>query len=79
MWNGGHDYVNLPPGAGDLVADPISSTARPATTAWPPASPAIDAGHRDHAPLETDLDGAPRVQDGRGGGTAVVDIGAYEY
>jgi hypothetical protein len=79
MWNGGHDYVNVPPGTGDLVADPLFVDRAAGNYRLAAASPAIDAGHGDHAPLATDLDGAPRVQDGHGSGTAVVDIGAYEY
>jgi hypothetical protein len=79
MWNGGHDYVNLPPGTGDLVTDPLFVDRAAGNYRLAAASPAIDAGHGDHAPLATDLDGAPRVQDGHGSGTAAVDIGAYEY
>jgi hypothetical protein len=79
MWNGAYDYIHLGAGPGDFHADPrfvdrISGNYRLA-----PDSPAIDSGNGEHAPLETDLDGAPRVQDGHGTGTAAVDIGAYEY
>ena len=43
------------------------------------SSPAIDAGDGSDSLLPTtDLDGAPRVQDGNGDGSAVVDIGAFE-
>jgi hypothetical protein len=43
-------------------------------------SPCIDAGDPAFAALpgETDLDGNPRVCDGNGDGTAIVDMGAYE-
>jgi hypothetical protein len=44
-------------------------------------SAAIDNGDPDSglSPPETDLDGNPRVVDGDLDGTAVVDIGAYEF
>jgi predicted outer membrane repeat protein len=44
-------------------------------------SPAIDSGDASLVGAElpeTDLDGNPRVQDGDGDGTAVLDMGAYE-
>jgi hypothetical protein len=43
-------------------------------------SPAIDAGS-NAAPhlLKTDLSGDPRIINGNGGPTAIVDIGAYEF
>jgi predicted outer membrane repeat protein len=42
-------------------------------------SPAIDTGTNSAISLPTDLDGHPRVVDGDGDGTAIVDMGAYEY
>jgi parallel beta-helix repeat protein len=44
-------------------------------------SPCIDTGDPNYMaePNETDLDGNPRVFDGNRDGTAVVDMGAYEY
>jgi hypothetical protein len=44
-------------------------------------SPCIDAGDPNYIsePNETDLDGRPRVLDGNEDGTAVIDMGAYEY
>ncbi len=44
-------------------------------------SPCIDTGDPNFVPgpNETDLDGMPRVLDGNADGTAVVDMGAYEY
>ncbi|MHC4500691.1 MAG: choice-of-anchor Q domain-containing protein, partial [Planctomycetota bacterium] len=46
-----------------------------------PGSPCIDAGDPNYVaePNETDLDGKPRVLDGDGDGTSVVDMGAYEH
>jgi YD repeat-containing protein len=44
-----------------------------------PTSPLVDAGANDAPALPaTDLDGAPRVVDGDGNGTAIVDLGAFE-
>jgi predicted outer membrane repeat protein len=42
-------------------------------------SPAIDTGTDSAISLPTDLDGNPRRVDGDGDGTAIVDMGAYEY
>jgi hypothetical protein len=41
-------------------------------------SPAIDSGTNDRAP-NYDLDQNPRPVDGNGDGTAITDMGAYEY
>ncbi len=79
MWNGAYDYVHLSAGPGDFHADPLIVDRASGNYRLAPGSPAIDSGRSDHVLLETDLDGAPRVQDGRGTGTPVVDIGAYEY
>jgi len=45
------------------------------------SSPCIDAGDPNFVPTpgETDLDGNQRVWDGNGDGTAIVDMGAYEF
>jgi len=45
------------------------------------ASPCIDAGDNSLVPggVDKDLDGNQRIVDGDNNGTAVVDIGAYEY
>ncbi len=43
-------------------------------------SPAIDAGDNIAVgDIRTDLDGNPRIVDAYGDGTAIVDIGAYEF
>ena len=60
--------------------DPQFTRERPRTAyRLTPASPAIDAGAP--APLAggTDAAGRPRVVDGNGDGTAVIDLGAYEF
>jgi hypothetical protein len=46
-----------------------------------PTSPCIDAGDPNYIPEpnETDLDGNPRMIDGDEDGTAVIDMGAYEF
>lgn len=44
-----------------------------------PTSPVIEQGsNTDAAPLGTDGDGAPRIQDGNGDGTSLVDMGEFE-
>lgn len=44
-----------------------------------PGSPAIDAGTNDAAQGANDFEGDPRIWDGNGDGTSVVDRGADEY
>jgi len=79
MYNGSSNYVGLPPGATDVVADPLFVDRSHGNYRLQSSSPAIDAGNGAYAATTTDLDGAPRVQDGNADGTAVVDIGVYEY
>jgi hypothetical protein len=43
-----------------------------------PGSPCLDVGDNTAVATGTDLDGRPRIADGNGDGTAVVDLGAYE-
>ncbi len=44
-----------------------------------PESPCIDAGSNVSALIEFDLDGIPRILDGDANGTAIVDMGCYEF
>lgn len=84
------DYSDFPtPVAttGGCAAPPVAhNTSSPADFAsggfepkWD--SPLVDSGdpHAAFLPGPTDLDGNPRVIDGNGDGTAVLDIGAFEY
>ena len=57
---------------------PLGDNGGPTQTmALLPGSPAIDAGDNSWA-SQTDQRGLPRITDGNGDGTAVVDIGAFE-
>lgn len=80
----GSSYANScfdPNGAnGNLAADPKLSGPAFGFFGLTPGSPAIDAGDSGAAALPaTDLAGAARVIAGLPQGTALVDLGAYEY
>ena len=79
MYNGTANYVGLPAGATDILANPLFVDRANGNYRLQSASPAIDAGNPAYVETTTDLDGAPRVQDGNADGTPVVDIGAYEF
>jgi parallel beta-helix repeat protein len=66
------------PGKGNIDADPLFVGAGDYHLA--PGSPCIDAGTNSPAGglPSTDLDGDPRIVDGNGNGTKIVDMGAYE-
>ncbi len=79
LWNGSANYVNQAPGTGDVVADPLFVDRASGNYRLAAASPYVDAGGNADAPQPWDLDGAPRIQDGKATGLAVVDIGAFEF
>jgi hypothetical protein len=79
MFNGGANYINLPTGSTDLVADPLFVDRAGGNYGLQAASPMVEQGDMAYVATSTDLDGAPRVQDADYDGAAIVDIGAYEF
>jgi len=79
MHNGASNYVGLPAGPTDIVADPLFVDRPGGDYRLTSPSPMVDQGNPAHVATVTDLDGAPRVQDADYDGSAVVDVGAYEY
>lgn len=65
-------------GAGNLLADPGFVNSAAADYRLRPDSPLVDRGFPGEGST-TDVDGQPRPADGNGDGTAVRDIGAFEY
>ncbi len=76
LGNGGHNLLDADP----LFREPIDPADAPTSAGnlrlELGCSPAIDAGDDRAASGPLDLDGAPRIQGGAGGGG--VDLGAYE-
>jgi Carboxypeptidase regulatory-like domain len=70
-WN----YID---GGSNIKADPLFADALSGDFHLTHASPCIDAGTNEGAPL-SDLEGHARPIDGNGDGVAVTDMGAYEY
>ena len=72
--------INALASGGNISADPQFARERPRTAYRLTAgSPAIDAGAPTSVPGSTDAAGRPRVVDGNGDGSAVIDLGAYEF
>lgn len=67
-------------GTGSITADPLFVNPAAGDYRLLPRSPCIDAGNNALVPVDvtTDLAGNPRIADGDGDGSAVVDMGAYE-
>ncbi len=63
----------------DLYQDPLFNDIANNDFTIKPGSPCIDAGSNIFADFSTDFAGNVRIVDGLGSGTAIVDIGAFEY
>jgi hypothetical protein len=70
----------VPPGTGNICADPKLLNASHGDVHETAASPTIDRGLNSEVPagLTTDVYGAARITDGLGTGHAIVDMGAAE-
>jgi len=76
--NTSYNYSGLSPGMGDISLDPMFLNRGGGDYHLLSGSPCIDTGTNTGEP-DADLDGAIRPQDGNGDGTAMCEIGAYEY
>jgi Right handed beta helix region len=73
-WAEPHGKWGVDPMFTSATGGPEPGNYRPA-----PGSPLIDAGSNSFNDSKEDLDSRPRVFDGDGDGTALVDIGPYEF
>lgn len=69
----------LPPGDGNITNDPQFVDAAASNFHLQDTSPCIDAGSNALMASAADLDGIPRPLDGNANGSAIVDMGCYEY
>ena len=77
---GENNYTNLPSGINDISVDPDFVNRPEWDFHLNPTSPCIDRGSNSAVPefLTTDFEGNPRIEDGDGNGTDIVDMGAFE-
>lgn len=77
----GPNYNNVSPGIGDISLDPGFADKASGDFHLAAISPCIDSGSNASVPawVTTDIENNARIADGDGDGTAVVDIGAFEF
>jgi len=66
-------------GTGNISLDPAFVDPAAGDLRLAPGSPCIDTGDNGSVTTPYDLDDRPRIVDGNSDGTAVVDMGAYEF
>jgi hypothetical protein len=80
VFNNVENYIGLESGTGDISIPPGFVNETSGDFHLTPSSQCIDAGTNSAVPawLTADFEGNPRITDGNGDGSAVVDMGAYE-
>lgn len=76
--NGPKGEIECGAAGGNVFASPAALFATGEDWHLLPGSVAVDTGSEGDPLTSTDLDGRPRVVDGNGDGSAVIDRGAYE-